>query len=115
MALTTLKPFTRGDTFIADLNLTNGWEFDDFESLFCTIRREIPESDVVSDAGSLGKVAVTGSGTAIRIRFEPAVTTLWPGETTLYGDIQGIYGGVVKTLDKFRFTCEGDVTREASS
>lgn len=104
------KPPHRGDKITITFTLDGEWVFEDFDELFMTVRDGLPASTVVDDSAALGKVAVTGTGTACQAVFPAATTQSWPAGK-LNWDVQGKVGSDVHTLESGLLTLIGDVTR----
>lgn len=116
--MTTLAELHRGDPLIVPLTLEAGFEAEDFDELWFTVRRRPPPTSTVTDADALAQVTLTGGGivfssaTAGTITILSAVTTTWP-TGRLYWDLQArkVDDGEPYTLDSGVLPIVADITR----
>lgn len=117
--MTTLDSQKRGDEFSYSFTLGSGWIGSDFSGgIIFTLREEIPESTVTTDADAVDQASVAGgeitfsSTTVGTILIPGSRTTAWP-KGRLYWDLQGVVtvGERVFTIDSGTILIAGDVTR----
>lgn len=122
---TTLTGFFRGDTLKIDIELDNGYIFDDFSEVKLTVRTRKPSSSVTTDDDPtvLAQVVMTDGGivatsdTEATATIPASTTTSWRASDTrpVYVDCQVTIDGspdeVYTIVDALLFVT-GDVTRE---
>lgn len=115
-----LPAHIRGDTFIYEGTLDDGWTAEQLSGgLKFTLRKRYPESDVVTDDDEdedfvdQASGEIVASGTSVVVTIPASRTTAWPAGK-LYWDLQGVISGAtprVYTIASGVISILPDVTR----